>query len=45
MNKREIYDYLYSLFQEVSEDIETLEWCPSFEKDALRNIDCLHLMT
>ena len=35
MNKREMYDCLYSLFQEISEDIETLEWCPSFEKDAL----------
>ena len=34
MNKKEIYNYLYNLFQEVSEDIETLEWCPSFEKDA-----------
>lgn len=35
MNKREMYDCLYSLFQEISEDIETLEWCPFFEKDAL----------
>lgn len=30
-----MYDCLYNLFQKVSEDIETLEWCPSIEKDML----------
>lgn len=33
MNKREIYDYLYNLFQEANEDMEMLEWCPSIEKN------------
>ena len=37
MNKKEIYDYLYNLFQEANEDMEILEWCPSVEKDRFLN--------